>query len=91
MITRFEARNFKGIREVELNGLSRLNLFFVKNNVGKSSLLELLFILAGMLNLEMPLRTNRLRGSKQDVWEGVECLFYDLSSFFFPIIEMTGR
>lgn len=91
MITRFGVRNFRGIREVQLEGLGRLNFFFGKNNAGKFSQVEIPFVFAGISNPEMPLRTNRLRGANRDVWEGVECLFYDLSSFFFPIIEMTGR
>lgn len=50
--------------------------FFGKNIVGKSTLLEVLFLLAGMSNPDMPLRINRLRGYTRNDWEGIKALFY---------------
>ena len=40
----FRVKNYKGLKDLELNGLSRVNLIVGRNNVGKSSLLEALFL-----------------------------------------------
>lgn len=36
----FHVKNYKGLKDLELKGLSRVNLIVGRNNVGKSSLLE---------------------------------------------------
>jgi len=38
----FHVRNYKGLKDLKLKGLSRVNLIVGRNNVGKSSLLEAL-------------------------------------------------
>ena len=38
----FHVNNYKGLKDLELRGLSRVNLIVGRNNVGKSSLLEVL-------------------------------------------------
>jgi AAA15 family ATPase/GTPase len=38
----FHVKNYKGLKDLELNGLSRVSLIVGRNNVGKSSLLEAL-------------------------------------------------
>ena len=38
----FHVKNYKGLKDLELKGLSRVNLIVGRNNVGKSSLLEAL-------------------------------------------------
>lgn len=38
----FRVKNYKGLKDLELKGLSRVNLVIGRNNVGKSSLLEAL-------------------------------------------------
>lgn len=45
-----------------MDGLGDVNLFFGKNNSGKSSLLEAFFLLTGPSNPAMPLVVNNLRG-----------------------------
>ena len=42
----FRVKNYKGLKDLELNGLSQVNLFVGRNNVGKSSLLEALTLFA---------------------------------------------
>ncbi len=42
--------NLRGIRSLEVDDLARVNLFFGKNNCGKTSLLESIFLLSGMSN-----------------------------------------
>ncbi|MBQ7750698.1 MAG: AAA family ATPase [Bacteroidales bacterium] len=43
MIESIKIDNFRGIHRCKIEGLTQVNLFFGKNNCGKSSLLESLF------------------------------------------------
>lgn len=56
-----EIERFRGIRQTRIDGLRRINLFFGKNNCGKSSLLDAVFLIAGMTNPKLPLNINILR------------------------------
>ncbi len=62
MFTRITVRNFRLFENLELTGLSRVNLIGGANNVGKTSLLEAIFLLLGATNPELTLRVNQLRG-----------------------------
>ena len=56
--TDFSVKNYRGIRQCKLEKLELINLFFGKNNCGKSSLLESLFILSGPDNPTLPILAN---------------------------------
>ena len=56
-----EIKNFRGIGHLEINDLSRVNVFVGQNNSGKSSILEAIHLLAGMSNPDMPQNLNRIR------------------------------
>ena len=61
--------NYRGIKSCHVQGLSLINLFFGKNNCGKSSLLEALLMLSGPSNPTLPLLVNNyrlLQGAKED-------------------------
>ncbi len=47
MYKRFEIHNFRGLRTMIVDDLRRVNLFVGPNNVGKTSMLELLWLLQG--------------------------------------------
>lgn len=53
--------NFRGITHLEVNSLSRINLLVGPNNVGKTSILEAIFLLTGS-NPDIVLRVNAIRG-----------------------------
>lgn len=53
---------FRGIRLANINQLKRVNLFFGRNNSGKSSVLEAILLLCGPSNPLLPLQINKLRG-----------------------------
>lgn len=55
-------RHFRGFEELELTGLGPVNLVGGPNNVGKTNLLEALFLHSGAGNAELALRLNLLRG-----------------------------
>jgi len=62
MYQSFEVNNFRCIRELAVADLQRVNLLAGMNNVGKTSLLEALFLHCGAYNTELSLRINAFRG-----------------------------
>ena len=54
--------NYRGIRRCEIADVSQINLFFGKNNCGKSSVLESIFLLTGQSNPSLPIIANKIRG-----------------------------
>jgi len=65
MLRSFRARNFRCFQDTEVKELAGVNLFIGKNNVGKTSLLEALFLHAGPSNPDLPMHLNFLRGVSQ--------------------------
>lgn len=61
MFENIKINNFRGIRSAEIDGLKGVNLFWGKNNCGKSTLLDALFIVSGLSNPQLPLTVNFLR------------------------------
>lgn len=72
---------YRGIKAAEVKDFRRINVFFGKNNCGKSSLLESIFLLTGQSNPILPLSVNAFRGysSLQSV-DDVRLNFYNLES-----------
>lgn len=62
MFTKLKCENFKAFKSIEVSKLSRVNIFLGENNCGKSTLLDALFILTGISNPELFMRTNQFRG-----------------------------
>jgi len=62
MYTSFRLKNFRGFRDLEMTDLARFNLVAGANNVGKTALLEGLFLHLGAHNPELPLRVSAIRG-----------------------------
>lgn len=62
MIRSVEIENFKSLKYIALNDLGRLNLFGGKNNVGKTTLLEALFLFFDRMNPNMLIRQYNWRG-----------------------------
>lgn len=62
MFNNITIKNFRGVRNANLEDLSQVNVFFGKNNCGKSSILESVFLLSGMSNPTLPFLLNHLRG-----------------------------
>jgi AAA15 family ATPase/GTPase len=52
---------FRGIRHLKIEDFRQVNLFVGKNNCGKSTVLEGLFLLTGPTNAELPLKINLYR------------------------------
>ena len=62
MFKSFEIRHFRGFDQFQLDDLKPVNIIGGLNNVGKTCLLEAMFIHAGFGNAELLVRTNFLRG-----------------------------
>lgn len=56
-------RNYRVFEDIEVTGLSRINLITGRNNSGKTSLLEALFLLSGAGNPELLLNQHIIRGT----------------------------
>lgn len=70
--------NFRGIRTAEIRDFSQVNLFFGKNNCGKSSILEALFLVTGQSNPILPISVNGLRGFTSYTEQDLALDFYNL-------------
>lgn len=62
MYKSFEVRNFRCFPRLTLAHLERINLIAGVNNIGKTALLEALFLHCGAYNPELTLRLNTFRG-----------------------------
>lgn len=62
MFQNLEIRNFRLFKDLKMEKLGCINLLAGRNNSGKTSLLEALFLLCGIGNPELVLRINAFRG-----------------------------
>jgi hypothetical protein len=81
MYTELKIENFRHISHLQIQGLSIINLIVGRNNSGKTSLLEAVFLLGGGADARLPSTLGQLRGQQVDsrsidsVWRP---LFYHL-------------
>ncbi len=62
MFKSLSIKNFRTFRDFSIQGLGRINLIAGQNNVGKTALLEALYLLLGETNLSLVLNINTFRG-----------------------------
>jgi hypothetical protein len=62
MYTSFEVKNFRGFKDLTIKGFERINLIAGVNNIGKTALLEALFLHCGAYNPDLALKVNAFRG-----------------------------
>ena len=80
MFVRIEIERFRSIRYARIEGFKQINLFFGKNNCGKSSLLESLFLVSGLSNPLLPMHINIMRGYSKSRLEDLKFDFYNLDT-----------
>lgn len=78
MFNSVHIENFRGIRTTSVEGLAQVNVFFGKNNCGKSSILESVFLLAGQSNPTLPFSLNAMRGYAGISEQNLSLDFYNL-------------
>ena len=72
--------NFRGIDHLEVKEFAPINVFVGGNNIGKTSILEAIFLLSGMSNLPLSIQINRARGiSSPQQQMGIRYLFHNIS------------
>ena len=77
MYRSFSIKNFRCFDELTVEGMGRINLIAGKNNVGKTALLEALWVHSGAVNPERVLRLDSSRGLRTvDSYTTVSNLFY---------------
>lgn len=81
MYESFRVQNFRGFEDLRLDDLARVNLIAGKNNTGKTSLLEALFIFMNPYNPELFFRVNIRRGLRR-VKIGRDNAFAPFTSIF---------
>jgi len=64
MLKRLQIRNFRCLNALKIDQLSDINLIVGKNNSGKTSLLEAIFLLSGGGNAQVAINDNVIRGLK---------------------------
>ena len=74
----FKITNFRGIKNLEINDFSRINIFLGQNNCGKSSILEALFLLNASNNPQILLNLEALRTIFHDEEDDLRFSFYNL-------------
>lgn len=80
MIDSIEISRLRGIRHGKIDGFSRVNLFFGKNNCGKSTLLEALFLVCGQSNPLLPESINSMRAYNRISASDIKYFFYRMES-----------
>ncbi len=69
MYRSFTIKNFRCFDELTVEGMGRINLIAGKNNVGKTALLEALWVHSGAVNPDLAVRIDSFRGLEQQTLE----------------------
>jgi hypothetical protein len=86
---RLEIRGFRGLADLQLDQLGTFNLLLGANDVGKTSVLEAVFLLAALPNPEAPGQLQYLRDHPVEFLDDLASLFYggDLDR----VVELSAR
>lgn len=82
-----EISNFRGFDSIKIDRLSGLNVFVGANNVGKSTILEAVFMLVGMANPIMPMRVNYSRTQTNSDMDSLKYLFHNIDFNNQPLLK----
>jgi AAA15 family ATPase/GTPase len=77
-LKRLTINNFRGFDSLEIEGFSKINLLVGKNNSGKTSILESIFLVIGMSNPMLPNAVNQIRGLTGETLKQLRYLFHNI-------------
>ncbi len=80
-------KNFRGLKNLEIEDFKNTNLLVGKNNSGKSSVLESIFLCSDISNTGIALSVNQLRGLLHNNSEDFKFIFNELDYKNCPTIE----
>lgn len=89
--SKIEITNFRGFDHLVVDDLARINVFTGANNVGKTSILEALFMLSGMSNPLMPTRVNYWRMLSTATVDSARYLFRNLNFAELPVLKAVMK
>ena len=78
MIKNIKIKGFRGIKSLVIDDLVRINLFLGKNNCGKTSILEALFLIIGITNPVLPRNIHLFRDLLLTQTDDFRFMFYRL-------------
>lgn len=78
VFSRIKIENFRGIKHLDLNNIKQINLLVGKNNCGKSSILDAIFLLSGFSNPLLNFRINQFRDYDKFNKEDLLLNFYNM-------------
>ena len=91
MIDNLSVTHYRGLKIANVEDCRRINVFFGRNNCGKTTLLEAFFLLAGQSNPVLPFNVNAFRGYKTLHSESdVRINFYNLDTSTPIVISSSG-
>ena len=77
-VNKIEIRGFRGLSNLELDGLGAFNILLGANDVGKTSVLEAIFLLSGFANLSLPITVQNWRNLRVNDFDDLALLFHNL-------------
>ena len=91
MFNQIEINSFRGISHAFVKDFGQINLFFGKNNCGKSSLLEAIFLISGISNPSLAFNINFVREYDKTRLGDLSFVFHDLKTNRPIVIQTKGR
>lgn len=80
MIENLYIRNFRGIRDCQINDLEQFNLLLGNNNCGKSSVLDALFLFCNGNNPSLGIQINNIRNYRGNFRDTILLNYYGLDA-----------
>lgn len=77
---RLRIRRFRGLRSLDLDDLAAFNVLVGTNDVGKTSVLEAIFLLSGAGNINLPIRLQKFRDYIVPDIDGLSSFFHRLET-----------
>ena len=77
MFNKIDIKNFRGIKNLSIDSIKRINLLIGQNNCGKSSVLEAIFLNQALNNTQIVPTITNIRGSNINEVEDLSNIFYE--------------